>query len=416
MILLVPAALLGACWAVYRWPQWGIWVFGAAVAMGWLQAAEPAPMAVLAGISVHPLDAASALLLGAAALRAAGAWDGPDLWRNRWLLALALLLTLALAAGIRTFGLKVAGLDARSFITLFAPLAFAAGFADLPEVDRAIRDALAAAALVLAALALYRWMQVAGGRFEKDWAISGAAIHHVPLRVLGSGPTLILAQVSMLLLAGRERKARLPFLAWLPWAGLAMVLVLQHRTVWLATLAGAAVLAWRRRRYRMPSRALWLAAAGLLGVLVALAGRLGVVTEALGRSLQEPLNARSSTLLWRTQGWLELLRPGARTAGDWLRGQPFGVPYLRFLPMGRLVEVSPHSHYVHWLLRTGLAGLLAWIGLWRQAWAGPGRAGRAMAFLVAMQAVYGLAYDLPAEQGLILGWLLVLARVPGEVR
>jgi O-antigen ligase len=144
---------------------------------------------------------------------------------------------------------------------------------------------------------------------------------------------------------------------------LLVVLVLQHRSVWGAVIFGllSLVALQRQRLGRSGGAALWVII-GVLAVLVPLL-LLGVgsgVQQSVGGSVQEALSNRS-TFTGRVEGWRNLLSEWS-TGGvrSYVMGQPFGSGYAR-QQQGYTVLWTPHNYYLHVLLRTGVAGLLAFM-------------------------------------------------------
>ena len=138
----------------------------------------------------------------------------------------------------------------------------------------------------------------------------------------------------------------------------AFVLVLQHRSVWVAYLVGAAWLMLQERA-RLARRApTLLAIAMIAGMVVAIGLALGMfeeVSEALLKSAVS-VGDRSSTATDRFYGWEALLENWWEAGpGTILLGFPFGTGFRRVID-GFLVEYSPHNFYVFMLLRSGLVG------------------------------------------------------------
>ena len=150
---------------------------------------------------------------------------------------------------------------------------------------------------------------------------------------------------------------------------LLFVVLLNRRTVWLALLAGVAVVMLRERRLG-PRAAMLVATVALVtvGLYLALPGAAGTGpgTEPVAQSA-----TGTGTLEWRIQGWSELYAGWSTDPTHWVIGQPFGTGFARNV-LGSEVQAEPHNFYFSTLLRMGLVGVLSLIaltgGLLRALW------------------------------------------------
>jgi O-Antigen ligase len=190
---------------------------------------------------------------------------------------------------------------------------------------------------------------------------------------------------------------------------LVFVVLLNRRTVWLALLAGVAVVILRERRLG-PRAAMLVAAAAVvtIGLYVAFP-EAGPATEPVAQSA-----AGTGTLEWRIQGWSVLYASWATDPVHWFVGQPFGSGFTRMV-LGSEVEAEPHNFYFSTLLRMGLVGVLL-RALWRiptrgDALLGPGL----FPALLTMQVIWFITWVPGLEQGIITGLAVGLAAtsVPG---
>lgn len=188
------------------------------------------------------------------------------------------------------------------------------------------------------------------------------------LRVLASFETLVMLEALVLGMAllgtdtrpsdsrlsiGRPLHRRIEALS----AGLFLAIVLmQHRTLWIALLMATAFLV--ARNPRITGR---LVVIVVIGGLVASTALLVVFGQGVERIVAEDVSAaaqRVDTFEWRVEGWKELLeRDRPDTAPEWLFGQPFGGGWDRYLG-GQRITVSPHNYFLESFLRVGLVGLL----------------------------------------------------------
>jgi energy-coupling factor transporter transmembrane protein EcfT len=195
---------------------------------------------------------------------------------------------------------------------------------------------------------------------------------------------------------------------------LIFVIMLNRRTVWVAMVAGLAVLMLRDRR--LGRRAIWLVVA--VGVV---AVGLFVVLSGEGGGGKEPVSQSASatgTLAWRIEGWSELVTTWSKTPANWFVGEPFGSSFARKIE-GSEVTAHPHDFYVETMLRTGIAGLVALLAvtagllrrLWRMPARGPGLLLGPDVFpaLLTMQLIWFITWVPGVEQGLVIGLALALA-------
>lgn len=385
-------------------PAWAIALFVALIATS-TDLREPlfAPVISVVGLQVGLLDGLVTVMLCSAAYRVAvgralcGAQLAP-------ISVLVGLLMVNMLRGMASFGVQLAVNEARASIYLLAALAFTA--------TAPVRGP--------------RWWIVMGLGYCGwliYWTVSGfeaTGLHPVtsyieiggeltdPRPVTAAG-AVVLAQVMLVLVAVRTRRRHLFAAAVLG----ATLVVLQHRTVWFAGVAGLAYLGLRALRDGGRGRlaALLAAAAATTGtlalVLSGIAQRSAVAVSA------ENVTASDNTLNWRVTGWVALLQDRTTVVGV-LTGHPFGEGFRRVVG-GQVVVVSPHSHYVETVLRFGLLGLAASVALFWLAWRGAVSLGPAArpprAVLIAL-AVFALTYRCDPLQGVLLGTVLGLSRTP----
>ncbi|MFC4471056.1 O-antigen ligase family protein [Streptomyces xiangluensis] len=387
----------------------------------WMIAADGEVPVFDLGASIYPSDllAACAMLVAGGRLLRRGVSPRAELLL---VLALMCLIGWSIQRGIGASGLPAAANDARVYFwhvfssTLYVTTApLKAGWA------RTVVRLWLASAAVYAVLSLVGWMDT-GLRSVVDVATVGGTTYDprpVPARA-----ALVLAQSAVLLLCSvsmgsavppkdggpdRHRRRRgvrgKPLLALLC---LVLVVLLQHRTVWVIA-AVMAVMWWALRPARAGQRLAAAAAAVLSLCMVALtfaAGTFGSVGSVLANSFEETQDT-NSTFSWRVLGWQELM-DAPRTMTQWLIGSPFGSGYDRWVG-GVVISVSPHDYYLHVLLRLGLAGLLVLLALyvlvwWRLSRVGTGKL--ALRLLLVSQLVLFVSYAPFPEQGVLLGLCL----------
>jgi O-antigen ligase len=193
---------------------------------------------------------------------------------------------------------------------------------------------------------------------------------------------------------------------------LVFVVLLNRRTVWLALLAGVAVVILRERRLG-PRAAMLVAAAAVVTIGLYVAFPEAVPgTEPVAQSA-----AGTGTLEWRIQGWSVLYASWATDPVHWFVGQPFGSGFTRMV-LGSEVQAEPHNFYFSTLLRMGLVGVLSLIaltgGLLRALWRIPTRGDALLGpglfpALLTMQVTWFIIWVPGLEQGIITGLAVGLA-------
>lgn len=339
-------------------PLWGAW----ALALGFLVETWfiIAPQVQL-GIRVSSTDLVALLLLGGLAGRIFS--GGLPFDRALFLgwLAVGLLMFASLGLGLMQFGTR-AGVEVRENFYFWVAALYFASYRYTPDDLRRLGRVLRVAAWGVVAIAIYRWVGLEAGFVSRAiFLVAGASSE---FRAVGSQPALVVAMAGMLYMArwleaARGRDGMLAAVL------LAFVVVFQHRSVWLASIAMLAALLWLRRE-RLPRVLPWLVGGGLVsGGLIAAAlalGHLDPLASALQTSVVS-VTAKSGTHTARIDGWVALL-------GDWMHypireaimGKPYGSGFDRYVE-GRLNTFSPHNFYVELLLRVGLTGLLVWLAV-----------------------------------------------------
>lgn len=190
-------------------------------------------------------------------------------------------------------------------------------------------------------------------------------------RPLGSSPTLFILQAVLIALFLFEKGSLPPILAPLCAMLLPMVVLLQHRSVWVV-----AVFAFFLVFKVLPAMRMYLIKWGTIGLVVcaglsvALFG--GSFFEAMTDSFNEATSTstqkNNSSFVWRLQTWGSLITGDQLDSGkELLIGNPFGTGWERKVMTSDGVEVtrseSPHNYYLQTLLRSGFLGLAFFITL-----------------------------------------------------
>jgi hypothetical protein len=404
---LVLLACLALGWQTYRRPEIGLGAIGVAFIVSCLFGHEQSSLTV-GGINAYTGDLAALIVFEAAMLRlVARPWRT---WGLPILGALALCLTLfqSFARGIFALGLKAAGLGFRGTFITYAFLLFGLAFLDLPKFQDQVKTGMKILFIFLVGTIFIRWTLVATGlHVNLGWGTSTGVEARIPMRVVNAGEALLLGQIALIWLGWRRYE-------WAAGLGLSIVILLQHRSVWLTVLAGGGYLLYfqYRKAGGIGLSARTLGALALFPLLIGAA-----LTQLPGiRSALEASTADEGTWVWRVASWASALAPDQMPAWAWVIGKPFGSPSTRFM-LGSIVDVGFHNHYVATVVNTGLLGLAAWLVLWGLAWRGAQMYPWAI-MLVLSQLVYGVPYSIEGIQGLILALALSpgLGSSPGEMR
>ena len=381
------------------------------------------------GVSLYYTDIVLSFVLGVGVLRLFGVRDRPPVERA-WTVFTA-VVALSLVSGLATYG-AVAGVQARPYFYFVAAALYGLSFCMDDRRVGASLNALAALAVLLVAITVFRWT-VYYLPVPELLPAEGAYNNDGPIRVVRSHEALVLAQVWVVSLFFGRAAPGLRVLRTLSPVLLALVLVLQHRSVWVATLAGvltaigvtalATVVGGRRRRGSAVVQAFMFAAVVSVTVVPMLAsdqfsGVGAQITSSVGTALSTQGSAGE-----RLDSWKEIVNHwAAGGARSILIGQSFGTDPSRFVrdPSGamRRIEYTAHNMYVQTLFNTGLVGLAAFLlaagcvlrGLFRICAGAPSNpainaappvTAQALLVLVVMQLVYYVPYGTDYLQSLI---------------
>lgn len=308
------------------------------------------------GVWVYPKDAIFCLLLSAAIVRLLP-WRW-QLKRARWIGVLLLLMfLLAFSRGLLQYTLKIVGNETRGYFPFIVSLLYFSTFKyDCRRQSRLITIWLAGS-VALGALTVFRWIATSVGlAIAKEWeAIMGEG----SMRVIHCAHAFSLASAFFFSFylyytnAGPTWQRRL-FLVLGP-----VLILLQHRTVWITVILGMLWLYARDARFRSRS-AIGLSAALVVGALLTL-----LLFGPQGESTQRSLHYSASdtgTFAWRVEGWKALLAEKVRPE-TMLIGQPFGAGFDRDIE-GHTTSVSAHNFYLETLIQFGVPGVLLLFGLY----------------------------------------------------
>lgn len=327
---------------------------------------------------------------------------------GRGVVAAGGLLALALVSVIRgtaEFGLQQAVNEFRPHAYFLAACLYVATAGARVDITKFAAKAWCTAAITYALVSSFRWWNAGISSANETIVVDGSVVTARPVFAAGA---LVIAQAALLLITTRWHRLRHRFLV----AGLLLtVLLLQHRTVWIATaIAIAAHLLLGRgvgwERFKVAGTA---ACAGVIALLGFSMFSVGSVEQHI-LSSYSTMQGTHTTFAWRVAGWNGLLGQKEDFL-DVLLGRPFGTGYARFID-GNLVTVSPHNFYIQTFLRLGVTGLALFVGLYLRTFLhlrSGSRTDLLGRLLVLTQVTFCFAYSPSMEQGAVFGvvlWLL----------
>jgi O-antigen ligase len=372
------------------------------------------------GISLYYTDFALVFIFVIALLRLLLSKDRPPL--NRAWIVCCIVAAVSLLSGIASYG-SGAGVQARPYFYLFAATLYPMTFAIDAKRLRLLFNLMVWLAVLLLCITAYRWV-VYYTPIRELLPPEGNYNSDGPIRVIRSYEALVLAQV---LVAGvffmRAAGAKSLLLArGLSPVLLAAVLVLQHRSVWVAAAAGvlSSLFVVRLRGGSAVGQVLLLVsltAVTALPLFVSdnLSDVGGQITNSAGAALAEKGSAGE-----RVNSWNEIIKNWAAAGPKSIAiGQSFGADTTRYVKddagLTRKLTYTAHNMYVQTLSNMGLIGLGSYlwaaafvvIGLYRIC-ASPQAtsADQLLLVVVLMQLVYYVPYGTDYLQGMIFGMAL----------
>jgi len=358
MVLGVLLPLLGL--NVARKPSVGLFLFSMAVLQVMLLPGLPGlPL----GVSLYFGDLVTVCLLFGGIFRFSAVKDAPRLPVSIFPFAFFLFVSFVLGVG------AYKTLSGVAFRPYFWCLASAFYFGSFRFKDELLTPALKCFVYLggaMALVAIFRWSGVLPSGGELLGASADSLDNLGRTRVIDSAATLMLSQLAFALLvcAPYTRmyslfKVAMPLL-------FGMVLVLQHRSVWVAALAGFVV--WfifskTKKKINGGSVVLIIVA---LGVLVSIAMMTGAGSEVGGQIANSAERAYKGedTAQARLDTWAyvwDRYKTGGPKA--WLTGFPFGTSMERVVATSnggtQVVGFQAHNFFMQVLFNTGILGLLS---------------------------------------------------------
>jgi hypothetical protein len=312
------------------------------------------------GVFVYPNDIACATLLAAGAIVTVrnGSVSREFCWGALLLFGLTIIDFLR---GATTYGIKPAGNQARNIAYLLVPIvAFTA-----MQVNRRVSLSritlwLCGVSWVFVAVAVFRWLGVLP---TPEDVVASDAIRDV-VRVVPADGAMIIGQALIAVLAMQmDRGIRTAGILTAS-CFVAILVALQHRSVWTATSVGILWLVFRSWRYAGPEwkrlAAIALGAAFIAFLLLIATGQSGKVVSLVKLNMDET-QRDDSTWAWRVSGFSEAIE---RSFSTGVVDAAIGPPAGRDLEdVAGEASVHIHNRYVYMLAYYGITGLAAF-GAW----------------------------------------------------
>lgn len=353
LVLGAMCAFILFVFAVKKWPPLGVATVVVNIVVAW-EFPVAAPVASILGTNIFAVDVISVLFVILAALNAGQIRR--NLGNLTWLwFSLCILLVFSFIRGVLAFNLGTTTTEFRLFLYPIATITWAMSLAWTKELVNAliVKASVVTGILlsIVAAINIFRY----GLGGASEYVDQGSDIVQTA-RPLVSGQALILLLCAIVCLQrwrANRRKAQF-FVALL---FLAVVVIVQQRTVWavgLACLIVTILLGTWQARARIAS---------VVGLTCAVIASVASQQSQNG-FFEKILTAAGDTGTYegRVTSWKNLIEEsysnGAHTI---LFGAPFGAGFGRFEGIDRWVEFAPHNWYLTIYLRVGLVGLSAFL-------------------------------------------------------
>jgi len=367
------------------------------------------------GIYLYPGDLVFTFLAVVALWRVLFAKDVPG--RSPLWFAFGAVIALSFVLGLQQFG-KAAGTDFRNYFYVWGSTLYFMSFKlDEARVTQIIKTWLVFTGLLIM-LAGLRWIaEYLDMPIAASWRGTATAEGVAEFRVLPSGAALFFVDSLMILtyiLTTRAAKRwvwmSVPLL-------IGIILVLQHRSVWIAAAASlVALYVAFPGKVRMKITQYAVAAVFLVGapaVVLTAYGKLDRLMDSVSTSAVTATDFERGTVGGRIYGWGQLLQQ--MQPADYIVGKPFGSGYERYeFPNVRWKATwDPHNFYLQTLLRGGVIGLALLLAVYfvtmRRLLADKNVSGRLylpprlVFVLLVAQLAYMAAYHFPYQQSIWLG-------------
>lgn len=339
------------------------------------------------------------------------------------------MMSLSFGIGLVQHG-STAGVEFRSDFYFMVGVFYFSSFAWAPQQISRLLGWLFPVVLFIMFIVWFRW---ASDTFNLDWVDplwhGDAFVTGLPLRVINAQQTMMLGQALILLVFAMAMGNALAGWRFLvPLLGLT-VLVLQHRSVWVAAFLPAlmALVIVRQSQGKLAARLTVIAAVSSLVLVPLLAtGKFSGATSSVTEAAVKATSTTEGTFVGRVQGWDSLLKQWAASGPRaWVMGSSYGSGYDRADSShgGKEIAYAPHNYYMQLLLRVGLLGLFAFLALHVYLLRGAvrlagapheGLTGYAMIGLLFSFLLFDIPYSPYYSTGLFTGLILALVLQHGR--
>ena len=288
----------------------------------------------------------------------------------RWFLAFFALVVCSLLIGLPVYAQSAVG-DARRFLSMLSVASYSASFALDERLLMNVFKLFVVFVGIHVLLAFLRWSGIVPMpwyvyefREEGLWAYRAVDENKTFYMVVLMSAIFVFIRTGIL--------TRRPSLYILMGGLLLMVIVMQHRSVWIVAIVTMAFFFFML----FPLRTKIVSAAAIVLFCVFLfssnlqvsGGIIGTVYDSAVSSWDDP----TSTANWRVLSWISLVE--TMSLKDYLIGSTFGTYFPgRTGLVGEInVYTSPHNMFVRMLYKLGFLGLLVYsilqVGLMRHLW------------------------------------------------
>lgn len=331
-----------------------------------------------------------------------------------WLYLFGLCIISSFILGIFTLNIFETGVEFRPFFYFLVGTLYFTAFRINKDEWKMIYTIWVSFSTVLFLVASIRWVLLRFGILLGDLSTGVDGI----IRVLNAGQALFLAQAFILIFSNNLKRSNPSKMFYLlSMCFFSMVVLLQHRSVWVATFVGIIILLLLERNLRtkiLLSLGYGTIIGGLLVILL-YGKNISSVLLSISASAVDPFSGQNTTT-WRIESWQILL---SQVSGikEYLFGTPMGTGYWRVLDN---VEIgyAPHNFYVQVFLRTGLFGILFMFRLYqviqksllvdKESYDNSPITRNTFFILIIMQLIYYIPYSPSYEQSIVLGLALIM--------
>jgi len=355
-------------WATYVSPLVGLGLILGITLLSWTFRLE-LPIGSIGSVNIGPADALAMVLSASVGLRwvMRKSWNVLSSPNGRFFLIFVVWMALNCVRGIFTYGDAAVG-EARPYIFFVVVALYVATYPLTRSQFTNIARMWAVVGAILAVTALLRW----GGILPKPIGdntlmIIFSASEWLHIRSLNADETLfVLLMFFGLVVLWLNHTPRQGIQSMSVRGGglllFLLIVMMRHRSVWLAALTGSAVLLlyFRSRMSGFVWALLWIPLAFMTILSIWQPGVLTSINTTLFDSASMAWNFQGSTGAWRLEGWIDILRN--MSVRDYFLGSGYGAYFARETSFGSVAwYISPHSFYVRTLSRLGIVGLLVFL-------------------------------------------------------